>query len=254
MRCKKMDLKAYYERIGIEQPKILDRAALDRIILAHQSSIPFEDLDSCYLKKAISIDPETLFQKIVVNKRGGYCFEMNGLFRDLLVATGYDAYCCYCKVRGIERPVMHRGVFVRLEDGLYYGDVGFGGPMPAGSVKLEEGLRQEVDGETFWFDKYDDYWWNLKRLNSAGEEESIILMTTQPQSDIDFEAPNYMCCRNPEGRFTTVKLVNLKTKTGHLSITDDEFVIEENGQKTVKTIESDEEFRKILKESFQIEL
>lgn len=249
-----MDLKAYYERLGIEQPSKLDKEALDKIILAHQCSIPFEDLDSAYLKKAISIDPEVLFDKIITKKRGGYCFEMNGLFKDLLVATGFDAYCCYCKVRGIERPVMHRGVFVRLEDGLYYGDVGFGGPMPAGSVKLEEGLKQVIEGETFWFEKPDEYWWNLRRLNEAGEEESCLWMTTQPQADIDFEAPNYMCCRNPEGRFTTVRLANLRQPNGHYSITDNTFTSKIDGVKTEIKIENDQQFKELLEKYFGIVL
>lgn len=249
-----MDLKAYYERIKLERPTKLDKNALDEIVRAHQCTIPFEDLESNYLKKQVSINPEVLFDKVITRKRGGYCFELNGLFKDFLCETGFDAFCVFCRVKSMERPVMHRGVFVRLEDGIHYVDVGFGGPTPFGSVKFEPDVRQDVMGETWWFEKQDDYWWALKRLNSDGEEEVTLNMTLQPQPDIEFESMNFYCCTNPEGRFVTVTLVNLRQPNGYYAITERTFTSSIDGVTKDKEIENDEEFRSLLKEYFGIVL
>ena len=89
-----MDLKAYYERIKLEKPAKLDKNALDEIVRAHQCTIPFEDLESNYLHNRVSIDPEVLFDKVITRKRGGYCFELNGLFKDFLCETGgWNSLC-----------------------------------------------------------------------------------------------------------------------------------------------------------------
>ena len=249
-----MDVNAYLKRIGVEKPTVLNKETLDMLIRAHQCTVPFEDLECNYLKKRVSLDPDVLFDKIVNKGRGGYCFELNYIFKDFLVALGFDAFNVFCRVRSMERPVMHRGIFVRFQDGLYYADVGFGGPMPFGSVKLEDGLKQDVAGETFWFDKTDDYWWHLSRISESGEEESALYMTTQPQTDIEFESMNYYCSTNPEGRFVSLTLVNLRLPDGYYSITDRTFTIKKGSEKQEKEITSDEEFRSILSEYFSINL
>ncbi len=249
-----MDVNAYLKRIGATKPDVLDREALDKLVQAHHLSVPFEDLECNYLKNKVSLDPEVLFDKVVNKNRGGYCFELNGIFKNFLVALGFDAFSVFCRVRSMERPVMHRGTFVRFDDGIYFVDVGFGGPMPFGSVKLIDGVNQDIHGETFRFDKTDDYWWHLSRLNEAGEEESCLYMTTQPQPDIEFESMNYYCCTNPEGRFVTVTLVNLRRPNGFYSITQRIFTSKIDGVKTEKEITSDDEFRSILKDHFNIVL
>lgn len=249
-----MDINAYLKRIGLEKPAKLDRETLDKIVQAHQCSIPFEDLECNYLKKRVYIDTDSLFDKIITRKRGGYCFELNTLFKDFLKELGFDVFSVFCKIRGLERPIMHRGNFVRFDDGLYFVDVGFGGPMPFGSVMLEEGLKQDISGETFWFEKTDEYWWNLRRINEAGESESVMYLTTQPQADIDFEAMNFYSCTNPEGRFVTITLVNLRRPDGFYSITERKYTEKIGDKRAEKDIISDEEFRKLLSEKFGINL
>ena len=249
-----MDVNAYLERIGMERPAVLDRDALDALTKAHQCQVPFEDLECNYLKNRVFLDPDRLFDKIVNRKRGGYCFELNGIFKNFLVELGFDAFCVFCRVGSMDRPVMHRGIFVKLPDGMYYTDVGFGGPMPFGCVKFEEGLKQQIGEETFWFEKADDYWWNLRRIDEAGESASVLYMTTQPQPDIEFESMNYFCCTNPEGRFVTLTIVNRKTVDGYYGIMDRTFTVKKGSEKTEKQIESDEEFRTILEKYFDIRL
>ena len=80
------DAKAYAERIGLEWPLTPDLDTLDRIILAHQCMVPFENLQCYDQGQEPSLAIETLFEKIVAQRRGGFCFELNALLLSFLKA------------------------------------------------------------------------------------------------------------------------------------------------------------------------
>ncbi len=108
----KWNVDLYLERIGMERPEKPDRAYLDRLVESHLIHIPFEALDLYTGRAEISQNLDVLFEKVVLNKRGGYCFELNKLFQFLLKSLGYDTYPCVCRVqRGEEasRGITHRG-------------------------------------------------------------------------------------------------------------------------------------------------
>ena len=89
------DVDRYWERLGLDRPKSpLTKDDLDRIIFAHQCSIPFENLDVCDYHRPISLGIPDLFEKIVAGKRGGYCFELNALFDALLKDAGVETMPC----------------------------------------------------------------------------------------------------------------------------------------------------------------
>lgn len=132
-----MDLQAYFARTGQERPGETNRAALTALIRAHLATFPFENLD-VQLGRAVSIDPDAIFDKLVTRRRGGWCFEQNGLFGRVLTALGYD-------VRRISAGVMrqvqgeasmgnHLALLATLEGREWLVDVGFGGiltgPLP----------------------------------------------------------------------------------------------------------------------------
>ena len=82
---------AYLARIGMVGAIHPDRETLDRLIFAHQCAIPFENLDICELGKAIALGTRAIYTKVVEQRRGGYCFELNAAFYDLLEACGFTA-------------------------------------------------------------------------------------------------------------------------------------------------------------------
>ncbi|MFI1988913.1 arylamine N-acetyltransferase [Actinoplanes sp. NPDC020271] len=121
-----VDVNAYLDRIGAARPVTADDAALRELSRAHQTAVPFENL-SIHLGERISLDPGALFDKIVRRRRGGFCYELNGLFALLLEELGYP----------VERVAsrVHRGeagfgpLFDHLSlivDGRWLVDVGFG--------------------------------------------------------------------------------------------------------------------------------
>ena len=82
-----IDLDAYFARIGYSGPRAPTLETLKALHFAHATAIPFENLD-VLAKRPILLDPPVLQKKLVAQKRGGYCFEVNGLFAAVLRQLG----------------------------------------------------------------------------------------------------------------------------------------------------------------------
>lgn len=255
------DTEAYLSRINMGKSVVVpDKETLDAIIYAHQCSIAFENLDVNRYKKNIELDTESLFNKIIKNKRGGYCFELNNIFYSLLKALKYDIYPCMvkvCKENEIYVPALHRGSIVKFPDGFYYCDVGFGGPMPAGAVKFEENTLQNIRGEYFRFHQENEHWWILSRIDGRGIEENVMKICVNPAAQEDFIALNHLCsCHSQKdfNFFTDNTMANIRTPNGHYSILNDIFIQEADGVRTESKISSDSELIKLLREKFDIHI
>lgn len=98
-----MDLLAYLERIKYSGECIASSDTLRALHLAHVLAVPFENLDN-FLGRPVSLEPADLFAKIVTAKRGGYCFELNGLFSLLLEAMGFPVTRLIARVRYGSKP------------------------------------------------------------------------------------------------------------------------------------------------------
>ncbi|MBP9636444.1 MAG: arylamine N-acetyltransferase [Nitrospira sp.] len=123
------DRDAYLARIKYEGPLIPSLETLQGLHRAHVMTVPFENLD-IHLGRSISLAPADLFRKIVVERRGGYCFELNGLFALLLEALGIAVTRLAARVcSGAEgvRPRSHQLLMVKMGTSVWIVDVGFGG-------------------------------------------------------------------------------------------------------------------------------
>src|SRR5690349_18713825 len=84
-----LDVSAYLTRISYDGPVEPTLPVLHGLHLAHLRSVPFENLD-IHLGRPISLAEEQLFAKVVGQRRGGFCYELNGLFAALLREIGYE--------------------------------------------------------------------------------------------------------------------------------------------------------------------
>src|SRR4051812_23361755 len=140
-----MDLDRYFERVGYQGSPEPTLALLTALTEAHAQSIPFENLD-VLLERPIEIEPEALFQKLVLDRRGGYCFEQNGLFLAVLNELGFQATPISARVR-LQRPReftpprTHVFIRVELEGESWLTDVG------VGALSLTSPIRLMVEGE-----------------------------------------------------------------------------------------------------------
>lgn len=250
------NISEYLSRIGLSEAPSVDLDGLNALIWAHQTHVPFEDLNTSWLHMPVSLEIPALYDKVVIRRRGGYCYELNALFTRLLLDLGFDARSVFCRVvrgRDFLPPCAHRAVVVELAGKLYFCDVGFGGPMPAGALEIADGVGRDVRGEYFRIDRFDDYWWTASRKTSDGAREAVLQFNTFPQTPQEFIAANMKSAMDPESIFVKNVLLNLRTAEGSLSITDDVFTVRRNGETRTEHIRDDATLRGVLKDYFGIE-
>lgn len=134
------DLDAYFARIGYAGPREPTLGTLHAISFHHATSIPFENLD-VMLGCGIKLTPAALFQKLVHDRRGGYCFEQNGLLLLVLRALGYRVTSIGARVRwriprNVTPPRTHLFLRVHLAEGDWLADVGMGSASLTGAIPL----------------------------------------------------------------------------------------------------------------------
>ena len=205
--------KPYLKRLGLTAVPAADKENLDRLIYAHQLHVPFEDLDVCEFKRTASLSISSLYEKIVLKKRGGYCYELNALFASLLTACGYEVTPCMARIiRDCDDefipPISHRINLVRIDGQQHFCDVGYGGPMSFSPVPCEP---------------------------------------------VDFVALNAFASTHEHSVFPRLRMVNLRTPGGSVSLMGDIFTCSENGEKTVRQI-TEEEFLPVLEQYFHLHI
>lgn len=244
------EAKAYLRRMGYEGPVRKDRQTLNRLIRAHLEGVPFENLDVCDQGKVPSLNEGDLFEKIVERRRGGYCFELNTLFLELLRALGFTVYPVAVRVlwnRDVLPPISHMALVAQLSDGKYLCDVGYGGPGPKGLLTLEAAV-QEVAGERFRVREVSEDL--LVEGFHDGVWKAVLRFHDQPFCQKDFQVLNFYCAVNPLVIFSHRRVVNLCTPGGSRALTDMELVIREGGQTIRRRLQDEAELKACLKEEF----
>lgn len=157
-----MDLKAYLDRIRYDGPLHRDLATLAALHRAHLFAIPYENLD-VQLGNAVTTSLPQVFDKIVTGRRGGWCYEMNGLFGWALGELGFKVTRCAGAVmredRGDEAVGNHLVLKVVLDEGVFLADVGFGdGPLEPIFIVSGPFVSH---GFEFALTRTEDDWWRL---------------------------------------------------------------------------------------------
>lgn len=193
-------LDDYIARVGLAPPLSPDLGTLRLLHAAHVATIPFENLD-ILLGRGVSLDPDRLREKLLGQRRGGYCFEQNTLFLAVLREIGFDAEPMEARVRSgstVMRPRTHMVVTVQLDGMSWLADVGFGGegicePVRIGGDSLASaGLVHRV--------VYDG---NLRvlQLQRGADWEDQYAFAFEPVYPIDFEMANWFTSTYPHSPF-----------------------------------------------------
>ncbi|MCR5845648.1 MAG: arylamine N-acetyltransferase [bacterium] len=247
------DLDAYLERIGYTGPVEPTVEVLDALLMAQLLNVPFDDLDVSDFGLIPSLGIADLFDKIVTRRRGGYCFELNGLFAAMLRAIGFEVTPITARITTwVPMPcaTTHRGSIVTIDGVRRWCDVGFGGPAPASSVKIDTDEMQHTPTGDFKF-RFDGRWHVLDAYTSSGITPTICF-DDHEALEVDFLMPNFWCSSHPDSMFRKMRIVNLLTADGNKSINGDVFKIRSDGEVQERKIEGEDDFRAILKEHFGI--
>jgi N-hydroxyarylamine O-acetyltransferase len=246
MSPESFNLAAYLERINYRGNTDVSFETLNELHIAHTFNIPFENLD-IYFNKPPQLDKECLFKKLVENKRGGYCFEMNGLFSIVLRELGFKVTDLLAGGR------LHQVLMVELDAKKYLVDVGYGNDGIAAPLLIEEGVAQQQFTNTYRFivDPVSGY--ILQRIVD-GEYQQMYTFTLQECSPFDYLISNHFTATYPESFFRKMKFCTMPTREGRVTLTDQHLKVTENGLVTEQAISSDAEFNALLKKLFKLDI
>lgn len=249
----KEQVKAYLERMGYQGEAPVSRDTLSELIRAHLTGVPFENLEVFEEKKVPSLEPEDLYKKIVEDKRGGYCFELNRLFYELLAALGFEVYPVGVRIMWMKEyfpPMLHRGTIAVLDGKKYFCDIGYGGPGPKGLVELTPG-EYTIWGDSFRVEADADGFFRINRMHD-GAYRPMLVFRDQRMEEADFLLMNFYCAKSENVIFSQKRILNLCLENGSLALTDDTLTIRDSGEVTVIQCRDEEERRKYIKEKFGI--
>jgi len=246
-----MDIQRFFDRIGYTGGTERTAENLQQLIRCHLEAVPFENLDYYNSPKEGSLRPEDLYDKVVTRRRGGICFELNGLFYWLLKELGYECYPLGVRImmRGDgPAPITHQGNIAIIDGKKYYCDVGFGGPGPKGLLSLEEEGIQIIDKEPFQVVKDGIHYKVLRRHED--QMVPVLGFADVAFDPADFPMMLFFMTVNPQSYFVIGRMINLCCPDGYLALTGNEFTSKHGDEVVRKVLESEEEVRLVLEKEF----
>lgn len=247
---------------------------------AHMLAVPFENL-SIHYSQPIVLRDEALYDKIVRRHRGGFCYELNGLFAWLLRQLGFEVTLLSAEVAqakgGYSPEFDHLALLVHQMDGTdWIADVGFGDSFRR-PLRLRADVEQDgADGRLYRLreDQQDDgreaerteqrqrtYWIVQQRddTGDTGDQDATqwapqYRFTLQPHALADFTARCQYHQTSPESHFTQQRICSLALPLGRISLSDMRLITTIQGSREERVVRSDEEYRELLAQSFGIAL
>jgi N-hydroxyarylamine O-acetyltransferase len=187
-----IDLTGYFERIGFSGSIAPTLETLTTLVELHTAAIPFENI-SPLTGEPVRLERLNLQQKLIFDRRGGYCLEQNLLFQWALETLGYeniDILSARMVLGGDnpDDPHTHVMLAVPLGANIYLADVGFGGRMPTAPLRLRADAEQETPHETYRLTGGDPEWRLEQKIN--GEWLGLYVFDLTPRGADDFQTIN----------------------------------------------------------------
>lgn len=214
-------IRGFLRRIGLDgdaAPEIT-MDTLGRIQSGCVTHIAYENIDILE-GRALKLDMDSLYEKIVTGGRGGYCFELNGLLTVMLREMGLQVSERFARyLRGETQLPMrrHRVTIVRMDDCDILMDIGVGQTAPRLPLKIEADTVQTQNGETYRFTRDAQNNWVLWDLHHGNWRE-YIAFGDEPAYDVDFVQPSFYCEKHPDSPFNKDYMIAIKTSDGRRTI------------------------------------
>lgn len=248
-----MNIKAYLERINYHGSLAPTAATLRGLQVAHLLAVPFENL-SIHAHQPIILDDEALFTKIVEHRRGGFCYEANGLFAALLRSLGFDVAMLSAEVAqaggGFGPAFDHMALMVTLEQ-RWLVDVGFGDSFRE-PLLLDE-RSEQVQGNRAYRILPDGSYLVLMQRNNAEEWKAQYRFTLQPHEYADYAEMCRYHQTSPQSHFTKARICSRATEEGRITLSEMRLITTSQvGERQEQILTSQEEYAEILRQHFGI--
>jgi arylamine N-acetyltransferase len=219
-----LDLSAYFDRIdyrGAAEPTL---DVLQDLVTAHTRTIPFENLDPLLGVPIDDLSPEALTDKLVHRRRGGYCYEHNGLMGYVLAELGFQVRRFAARVLWMvppDAPPMaqtHTLLAVAFpgSQGAYLVDVGFGGQTPTSPLRLEIGGVQQTTHEPYRLEDRGDGL--VLQTQVRDDWRALYEFAPQTRPQIDLKLGSWYVSTHPASHFVTGLMVGLVTDDGRWNL------------------------------------
>jgi N-hydroxyarylamine O-acetyltransferase len=251
-----MNLQKYLDRINYTGKTKVSIDTLRDLHKKHMYSVPFENID-IHTGKKIELNTEKFEEKIINGRRGGFCYELNGLFYELLKSLGFDVMMVSARVYdeneipGAEFD--HLVLIVKIDGEEYLADVGFGDSFIEPQWMNLDFVNEDPAG-FFQIVKEDDE--NLKLMRS---EDGVYftpkyIFSKEARALSDFDK---MCAyhqTSSKSHFTKNKLCSLPNEKGRVTLVNNKLIITKNNKKEEIAVHGEKEFNENLKKYFSIEI
>ncbi|MEV3977940.1 arylamine N-acetyltransferase [Nonomuraea sp. NPDC049758] len=227
----------YLDRFGASRPVPPDVHGLRSLQLAHLRAVPFENL-SIHLGEPISLAPDALFDKLITRRRGGFCYEQNGLFAALLTALGYRVTLLAARVFGGGRPgplFDHLALRVDLDE-PWLVDVGFG-DFADEPLRIDERGEQKDGAGVFQIvpapGEHGD-------LDVSHNGEPAYRLTARPYELADFVPTCWWQATSPDSHFTRSPVCSIRTAEGRTTISGRKLIVTRQGERAERILNENE--------------
>lgn len=256
-----VNTEAYLKRINYSGPLAPTVETLRDLQVAHLRTVPFENL-SIHLGEPIVLEDDALFTKIVEKKRGGFCYEANGLFAALLRSLGYEVSMLSAGVAGDQGDFSpdfdHMCLMVTMPHSSaqrWLVDVGFGDSFLE-PLRLETG--EQVQGTRAYRIVINNPYFLLEQRNDGEDWKPQYRFTLQPYAYSAYEERSRFHQTSPESHFTKGRICSRTTETGRISLSEMRFITTTGSgvheERAERTLMSDEEYAEVLRDRFGITL
>lgn len=249
-----MNVDRYLARIQFEGDRHPSAETLTALQLAHLTHVPFENL-SIHANEAIVLEPDALYDKIVRRRRGGFCYELNGLFAELLRALGFGVSRVAARVASAESgyspPFDHMALLVSAEQSTYLVDVGFGDSFRLPLV-VEPDRTQSQLGRAYKLVRDDD-WLVLKGKQRDADWQPEYRFTQQAFELTDFVPRCHFHQTSAESHFRRGRVCTLATPDGRITLREHTLITSTlAGNRHERELADEAEVARVLAEQFGV--
>ena len=221
-----VNLENYFTRIGYKGPRAATLEVLQELHTLHPRAIPFENLNPL-TRRAVKLDLESVEQKLITQKRGGYCFEQNALFANVLTQLGFNITPLLGRVlwgreSGAIPPRTHMVLRVDIKDEAWIADVGFGSVTLTAPLRLIAGTAQPTQLGTF---RLADASHDALYLEVQSRDDTwarVYRFDLHPVEWIDYETSNWYTSTAPDSVFLNHLIVCRVLAESRLTLLDDQ--------------------------------
>ncbi len=252
----RVDLDAYFRRIGYFGGQTPSLATLNALCDAHVRSIPFENLD-VLLGRGISLREDAVDRKLIVERRGGYCFEQNTLLLRVLTELGFRVSPLSARVR-IQRPRdftpprTHVFLRVELDEESWLVDVGVGGLSLSAAIRLVADVEQETPHESRRLLREAGRWFHQAKLGY--EWADVYEFTLEEMPAIDREVSNWFTSTHPQSHFKDRLMVaRARSDGGRVTLLNPELTLRSREGASSRIVASPDELLAVLASEFELQ-